>query len=154
LAVIDQRDYSVAVLEALKNLAYAENATATLYFTAAITITSAYGALKSAQAAVKNASVEVEAAEHRLRADEAVLKHARVDCSTTGVVVAVDHQVLLQAHAKLAEAITNLRSAQTALNRCPLRMRRHMPETRRCCSARPSWNKPSSTSATRSFVSG
>jgi multidrug resistance efflux pump len=152
LAVIDQRDYSIAVLEALANLAYAQNSTATLYFNAAITITSAYGALKSAQAAVKNASVEVEAAEHRLRADEAVLKHAQVDGSTTGMVVAVDQQMLLQANATLADAITNLRYAQTAPQQVSLANSEAMPETRRCCSARPSWDKPSSTSATRSFV--
>ena len=55
LAVIDQREYSIAVYKALANLAYAEATTASLYFNAAITVKSAYGGLNWAQAFVKNA---------------------------------------------------------------------------------------------------
>jgi membrane fusion protein (multidrug efflux system) len=97
LAVIDQREFSIAVLEALASLAYAQNTAATLYFNAALTITSAYGGLNAAQASVKNASIEVEAAKHKLRADEAVLKQTQVDASAAEPVVAADQQVLLQA---------------------------------------------------------
>jgi membrane fusion protein (multidrug efflux system) len=114
LAVIDQREFSIAVLEALASLAYAQNTAATLYFNAALTITSAYGGLNAAQASVKNASIEVEAAKHKLRADEAVLKQTQADASTPEAVVAADQQVLLKAQNKLMEAITNLRTAQTA----------------------------------------
>ena len=45
LSTIDQRAYSIAVLEALANLAYAQNSAATLHFKAAITTTTAYGDL-------------------------------------------------------------------------------------------------------------
>jgi membrane fusion protein (multidrug efflux system) len=114
LAVIDQRDYSIALLEALANLAYAESSTATVYVRGAITINSAYGGLNAARAAVKNASTEVDAAEHQLRADEAVLKQAPTDAATTGTVTKADQQILLRAQARLEEAITNLRNAQTA----------------------------------------
>jgi membrane fusion protein, multidrug efflux system len=113
LATIDQSAYSIAVLEALANLAYAQNSAATLYFKAAITITTAYGDLTAAQAGVRNALVEVENAEHKLRADEAVLKQAQVDGPVAEAVAAADQQVLLQAQDKLAEAIANLRTAQT-----------------------------------------
>jgi membrane fusion protein (multidrug efflux system) len=114
LAVIDQREYSIAVIEALASLAYVQNTAATLHFNAALTITSAYGGLNAAQASVKNASIEVEAAKHKLRADEAVLKQTQVDGYAAEAVVAADQQVLLQAQNKLIEAITNQRTAQTA----------------------------------------
>jgi multidrug resistance efflux pump len=42
------------------------------------------------------------------------LKQSQVNASTTGEVVAADRQMLLQAQAKLAKAIANLRNAQTA----------------------------------------
>jgi membrane fusion protein (multidrug efflux system) len=114
LAVIDQREYSVAVIEALASLAYAQNTAATSHFNAALTITSAYAGLNAAQAWVKNSSIEVEAAKHKLRADETVLKLTQVDGSAAEAVVAADQQVLLQTQNKLIEAITNLRTAQTA----------------------------------------
>jgi len=70
--------------------------------------------LPAAKAGVRNASVEVENAEHKLRADEAVLKQAQVDGPVAEAVAVADQQVLLQEQYKLAEAITNLRTAQTA----------------------------------------
>jgi membrane fusion protein (multidrug efflux system) len=114
LAIIDPRAYSIAVLEALANLAYAENIAATFYFNAALTITSAYGDLNAARAAVKNAAVEVKSAKQKLKADEAALEQAEMDSSTKEAVVAADQQLLLQVQHKLLEAITNLRTAQTA----------------------------------------
>jgi multidrug resistance efflux pump len=51
LAVLDQKEYSVAVYEAIANLAFAENTAASLYYTAAITVTTAYSGLDSAQSA-------------------------------------------------------------------------------------------------------
>jgi membrane fusion protein (multidrug efflux system) len=114
LAIMDQRAYSIAVIEGLANLAYAQNAAATLYFNAAITVTTAYGGLNAAEVAVRNASAEVENAEHKLRADEAVLKQAQLDGPTAEAVVAADRQVLLQVQGRLVEAITSLRTAQTA----------------------------------------
>jgi membrane fusion protein (multidrug efflux system) len=120
LAIIDQRAYSIAVVEALANLAYAQNSAATLYYNAAITITSAYGGLNPARAAVKNAAVEVESAEHKLHADEAVLKQTQADASTTDAVVMADQQLLLHAQGKLVEAISNLRTAQTATQQVSL----------------------------------
>src|SRR5580704_15483506 len=71
LAVLDQKEYSLAVYEALANLAYAENTAAGLYFNAAITVTTAYGGLNYAQAAVKSAQARVAASEDKFRADEA-----------------------------------------------------------------------------------
>ncbi len=114
LATIDQSAYSLAVLQALANLAYAQNSAAALYFKAAITTTTAYGDLTTAKAGVRNALVEVENAEHKLRADEAALKQAQVDGPVAEAVAAADQLVLLQAQDKLAEATTNLRTAQTA----------------------------------------
>jgi membrane fusion protein, multidrug efflux system len=114
LAIIDQRAYSIAVVEALANLAYAENTAASLYFKAAITVTAAYGGLGAARTEVRNASVELKNAEHQLRADEAVLKQAQIDGPVAEAVTAADEQSLVQAQDKLAEAVTNLRTAQTA----------------------------------------
>jgi len=45
LAVMDQSECSIAVNQAMANVAYAENTAASLYFSAAITVTTAYGAL-------------------------------------------------------------------------------------------------------------
>jgi membrane fusion protein (multidrug efflux system) len=45
LAVMDQRDYGIAVYKALANLAYAENIAASLYYDAAITVSSVQGVL-------------------------------------------------------------------------------------------------------------
>jgi membrane fusion protein (multidrug efflux system) len=78
LAVIDQREYGIAVCKALADLAYAENNAASLYYNAAITVTSAYGGLNSAHAAAKRAQREPAAAEYKLRTDEAALKRADV----------------------------------------------------------------------------
>jgi membrane fusion protein (multidrug efflux system) len=114
LAIIDQRAYSIAVVEALANLAYAENTAASLYFKAAITVTAAYGGLDAARTGVRNASAELKNAEQKLRADEAVLNQAQVDGPVAEAVTGADEQSLLQAQDKLAEAITNLRTAQTA----------------------------------------
>src|SRR6266404_1418211 len=79
---MDQRECSIAVNQAMANVAYALNTAASLYLNAAITVTSAYGGLNSAQAAVKNAEIEVVTAEHRLKADEAGLKQAPPDATT------------------------------------------------------------------------
>jgi len=114
VAVIDQRDYRVAVLEALANLAHAQNTAATLYLNAVLTITRAYGGLYAAQVTVKNASLELDVAEHKLHADEEMLKQPQADACATELVVATDQQMLLQAQARLVEATTNLRNTQTA----------------------------------------
>jgi membrane fusion protein (multidrug efflux system) len=123
LAVMDQREWSIAVNQAMANVAYAQNTAASLYFNAAITVTSAYGGLNSAQSAVKNAEIEVVAAEHMLKADEAMLKQAQADATTMEAVLdtttieavlVADRQVLIQTQEKLGQAITNLRTAQTA----------------------------------------
>ena len=114
VAIIDQGEYSIAVLEAHANLAYAEYAAASLYLHAAITTTTAYGGLNAAEAEVRTASVQVETAEHKLRADEALLKQAQVDGSAAEAVAATDQAVLVEAQDRLAEAIRNLRTAQTA----------------------------------------
>jgi membrane fusion protein (multidrug efflux system) len=114
LATMDQGAYKIKLLEALANLAYAQNTAASLYFKAAITVTAAYGGLSAAQVAAKNASLELQNAEYKLRADEAALKQAQVDGPVADAVAAADQQALLQAQDKLVEAITNLRTAQTA----------------------------------------
>jgi membrane fusion protein (multidrug efflux system) len=116
LAVLDQKEYSIAVYQATANLAYAENTAASLYYGAAITVTTAYGGLSSAQSAVKNAQAEVAAAENKLRADEAVRKHVQSDAQVTIVeaVVAADQQVLLETQKELMQAVSQLRDAQTA----------------------------------------
>lgn len=140
LAVIDQKEYNIALYKALANVAYAEATTASLYFNAAITVTSAYGGLISAQAAVVNAQAEVAAAEHKLQADQALLEQvqtaARTDSDILGeeqynsapltpqqkqaeanlieAVVAADQQESQQAQGNLLHATTNLRNAQTA----------------------------------------
>jgi membrane fusion protein (multidrug efflux system) len=123
LAVMDQRECSIAVTQAMANVAYAQNTAASLYFNAAITVTSAYGGLNSAQAAVKSAEIEVVTAEHKLKADEAVLKQAQADTTTMAAildattmeaVLVADQQELIQTQEKLGQAITNLRAAQTA----------------------------------------
>jgi multidrug resistance efflux pump len=111
LAIIDQREYSIALLEALANLAYAQNSAAALYFKAAITTSTGYGDLSAAKSTATNASVEVETAEHKLRADQKVLEQAQADGPLAEAVAAADQQVLLQAQDKLAKAITNLRAA-------------------------------------------
>jgi membrane fusion protein (multidrug efflux system) len=114
VAVLDQTAYSIAVFEARANLAYAQYSAARLYLNAAITTTTVYGGLYEAEAEVRNASVEVETAEHKLRADEALLKRAQIDGSVAEAVATSDQGVLLQAQDKLAEAIRNLKTAQTA----------------------------------------
>jgi membrane fusion protein (multidrug efflux system) len=79
LAVIDQKEYGIAVSQALANLAYADNTAACSHFNTAITMISAYGALDFAQAAVKNAEAEVAAAKHKLLADQAMLERAQAN---------------------------------------------------------------------------
>jgi len=117
LAVLDQKEYSIAVYQAIANLSYAENTAAGLYYSAAITVTTAYGGLNSAQSAVKSAQVEVAAAENKLRADEAVLKQVQandVQLTIVQAVVAADQQVLLETQKELVQAASHLRNAQTA----------------------------------------
>jgi membrane fusion protein (multidrug efflux system) len=117
LATIDQKEYSLAVYKAIASLAYAENTAAGLYFNAAITVTTVYGRLHHAQAAVKNAQAEVAASEDKLRADEALLKQVQADRTQLTLVeaaVAADQQVLLETQRELAQAINDLRNAQTA----------------------------------------
>ena len=123
LAVMDQSECSIAVNQAMANVAYAQNTAASLYFTAAITVTTAYGGLNSAQAAAKSAEIEVAAAQHKVKRDEAVLKVAQVDATsieavldaaTIEGVMEADQQVLMQTQEKLGQAITNLKVAQTA----------------------------------------
>jgi membrane fusion protein, multidrug efflux system len=117
VAVLDQKEYSIAVYQANANLAYAENTAASLYYSAAITVTTAYGGLNSAQSAVKSARAEVAAADNKLRADQAVLKQVQAnDAQLTIVqaVVAADQQALLQTQRKLLQATNDLTNAQTA----------------------------------------
>jgi membrane fusion protein (multidrug efflux system) len=123
LDVMDQSEYSIAVNQAMANVAYAKNTAASLYFTAAITVTTAYGGLNSAQAAVKSAEIEVAAAQHKVKMDEAVLKQtlsdattmeAVLDAATVEAVQEADQQALIQTQEKLAQAITNLRAVRTA----------------------------------------
>jgi membrane fusion protein, multidrug efflux system len=117
LATIDQKEYSLAVYKAIASLAYAENTAAGLYFNAAITVTTAYGGLNYAQAAVKGAQAQVAASEDKLRADEALLKLVqanRAQLITVEAVVAADQQVLLETQKELVQATSNLRNAQTA----------------------------------------
>jgi membrane fusion protein (multidrug efflux system) len=120
---MDQSECSIAVNLAMANVAYAQNTAASLYFTAAITVTTAYGGLNSAQAAAKSAEIEVAAAQHKVKMDEAVLKVAQVDATsieavldaaTIEAVLEADQQVLMQTQEKLGQAITNLKVAQTA----------------------------------------
>ena len=117
VAVIDQKQSSIAVYQAMANLAYAENTSAISYFNVAIMVTSTYGGLHSAQAAVKNTQAEVAAAEYKLQADEAVLRQVRTNQAQVELVeavVAADQQMLVQARGKLLQARTGLRNAQTA----------------------------------------
>jgi membrane fusion protein (multidrug efflux system) len=117
LAVLDPKEYSIAVYQASANLAYAANNAASLYYNAAITITTAYGGLNSAQASVKSVRAEIAAAENKLQADEAVLKHVQVDPAQLKLFeafLAADQQVLVQAQSKLLQAANNLTNAQTA----------------------------------------
>jgi membrane fusion protein (multidrug efflux system) len=117
LAVLDQKEYSLAVYEALANLAYAENTAAGLYFNAAITVTTAYGGLHYAQGAVKSAQARVAASEDKLRDDKALLKRVSADQAQLTIieaVVAADRQVLLETQKELVQATSDLRNAQTA----------------------------------------
>jgi membrane fusion protein (multidrug efflux system) len=117
LAVLDQKEYGIAVYQATANLAYVENSAASLYYGAAIKVNTAYGGLNSAQSAVKSAQAEVAAAENKLRADEAVLKQIQANNAQLTIVeavVAADQQVLLEAQKELVQAVSQLRDAQTA----------------------------------------
>lgn len=123
LAVMDQSECSIAVNQAMAHVAYARNTAASLYFTAALTVTTAYGGLNSARAAAKSAEIEVAAAEHKVKMDEAVLKQAQKDATTMEAVLdaatieavqEADQQALIQTQEKLAQAIMNLRAARTA----------------------------------------
>jgi membrane fusion protein, multidrug efflux system len=129
LAVMDQRDYSIAVYKALANLAYAENVAASLYYNAAITVSNTGGDLDSAQAAVNNAQGELAAATRKLLADETRLEHASADAvphtnmaqvESAATTVASDQQLLLQAQEKLLQKTTALRTVQTASQQASL----------------------------------
>lgn len=117
LAVLDPKEYSLAEYEAIANLAYAENTAAGLYFDAAITVTTAYGGLHYARAAVKSAQTRVTASRNKLRADEALLKQVQADQAQLTMVealVAADQLVLLETQKELVQATSELRNAQTA----------------------------------------
>ena len=117
LAVLDQKEYRIAVFQATANLAYAENTAASLYYSAAITAITAYGGLSSAQAEVKSAQAEVAAAVDKLRADEAMFKQVHTDSAQLTIVEAVvarDQEVLLETQKELVQAVSRLRDAQTA----------------------------------------
>jgi len=117
LAVIDATEYEIAVRGALARLAYAENKAASLYLTAAITTTTAYGGLNSAKAAVRNAAAEGEVANHQLQADQAVLERVGAQDGRRQLVeaaIAQDRQELVQVQGKLQQAVADLRTAQTA----------------------------------------
>jgi membrane fusion protein (multidrug efflux system) len=117
LAVLDQKEYSLAVYKAIANLAYAENTAAGLYFNAAIKVTTAFGGLRYAQAVLKGAQARVAASEDKLRADEALLKQVQADRAQLTIVeavVATDQQVLLETQKELVQATNDLRNAQTA----------------------------------------
>jgi len=117
LAVLDQKEYGIALYQATANLAYAENTAASLYYSAAITVTTAYGDLNSAQSAVKGAQAEVAAAENKLRADVALLRQVQANeaqLTIVKAVVAADRQVLLETQKELMQAVSKLRDALTA----------------------------------------
>ena len=117
LTVLDQKEYSLAVYKAIANLAYAENTAAGLYFNAAITVTTAFGGLRYAQAVLKGTQARVAASEDKLRADEALLKQVQADRAQLTIVeavVATDQQVLLETQKELVQATNDLRNAQTA----------------------------------------
>jgi len=126
MAAMDQNECTIAVYKALASLADANAITAGLYFDAAITVTSAYGRLNAAQAAVKSAKDQVAATEHKLQADAAVLKQVQTTFTRVTsqeqqaavnlllAVIAADQVEFRQAQEKLAQATANLRNAQTA----------------------------------------
>jgi membrane fusion protein (multidrug efflux system) len=117
LAVLDQKEYGIAVNQATANLAYAVNTAASLYYGAAITVTTAYGRLTSAQSAAKNAEAKVVAAENKLRADVALLRQVQANEAQLTIVEAVvagDQQVLQETQEELVQASTDLSDAQTA----------------------------------------
>src|SRR5438128_4282087 len=118
LAVMDQSECGIAVNQAIANVAYAQNTAASLYFNAAITVTTAYGGLNSAQAAVKSAEIEVAVTQHKVKMDEVVLKQSQsdptsieavLDAATIEGVLEADRQVLMQTQETLGQEITNLK---------------------------------------------
>jgi membrane fusion protein (multidrug efflux system) len=117
LAVLDQKEYGIAAYQATANLAYAVNTAARLYYSAAITVTTAYGRLTSAQSAAKNAEAKVAAAENKVRADVALLRQVQANeaqLTIVEAVVAADQQVLEETQEELVQAATHLSDAQTA----------------------------------------
>jgi membrane fusion protein (multidrug efflux system) len=82
LVVIDPKDYKVASLQAVANLADAEASAASSHFNVPIT-SAAFSGLDSAQAAVKNAEAGVAAAEQNLQAYEAALQQAQANADKT-----------------------------------------------------------------------
>ena len=83
LVVIDPKDYKVASLQAIANLADAQASAASSHFNVPITSANAFSGLDSAQAAVKNAEAGVAAAEQNLQAYEAALQQAQANAAKT-----------------------------------------------------------------------
>lgn len=81
LVVIDQKDYKVAVDQALANLADADATAASAHFNVPITSASAYSGLDSAGTAVKNAEAGVAAAQHNVHAAQATLLQAQANAA-------------------------------------------------------------------------
>ena len=147
LAVMDQKEYKIALYQAMANVTYALDTATISYFNVATTITDVYGGLNSAQAALKNAESQVAAAERKLQADEVVSKQAQenatkadseivrheqlsryenvgreqrhsAEVNSAEAVVAADQEKLLQAREKLVQAKADVKKAQTG----PLRV--------------------------------
>ena len=111
LAVLDQKEYGIAVYQATANLAYAVNTAASLYYNAAITVTTAYGRLTSAQSAAKNVERKFRQRENKLRADVALLRQVQANEAQLTIVEAVvagDQQVLQETQEELVQASTHL----------------------------------------------
>jgi membrane fusion protein, multidrug efflux system len=83
LVVIDQQDYTVALAQAQANVADAEASAASSQYNIPIITASAYSALDSSRAAVKNAESGVLAAQHNLQADQAALQQAQANAART-----------------------------------------------------------------------
>jgi len=83
LVVIDPRDYKVALNQAAADLSDAEATATSSHLNVPITSASAFSALDSAQAAVKNAEAGVAAAQQNLEADRAALQQAQANAAKT-----------------------------------------------------------------------
>ena len=83
LVVIDPKDYKVAADQAAASLADAKASALGSRLNVPITAASAFSALDSAQAAVKNAEAGVAAAEQNRQADKAALVQAQANATRT-----------------------------------------------------------------------